>query len=214
LKEAYERYLNNLVFDKDSPEFWYGLTGIPVKPLVPEDAGQAHDFAIKLTAHIYGKWISVQGLVKPPGPRVGSSLGRSLEEPEEGSGEDRDEDQELDEYLTDIADSNVEDDDDDFDEYYRNMRSAEDGVDYSSDQESDQLAEERPVIQREKQGWRQHGGRRQRDHDIDEGLEGGSEDRQRKRKRTGVEPEERRSKAGRLEPGQEIEADMAMDVER
>jgi ribonuclease HI len=236
LKQAYRRYITKLLNNDDSPEFWYGLMGMPPKPLAPGDAGQAHDFAIKLTAHIYGKWISVQGSIKPPEPRVGSSLGRGLGEPEDGTGEgeEEEEEEESDEYLTDIADSDI-DDDQYFEEYHQNMHLAGDDK-YSSDQEQDQVVVDRPVICQEKRAWIPHGGRRQRSTQDEEGLEstqgsrkeasqdnrdirdtrdnrdgvGSSQDQHGKRKRAGGDMDGRRSKSGRMD----MEADMDIEVER
>lgn len=202
LKQAYKQFITNLVTDDDSPAFWYGLTGIPSRPLVPEDAGQAHDFAIKLTAHIYGRWISVQGLAKPSEPRVGSSLGRGLGEPEDGPGEEEDEGP--DEYLSDLADSDI-DDDQDFDEYYQNMQMATVDDDYDQDnQDPEPVIRDRPGVRQQKRGWIAHGGRRQRNGQEDEGIgitQGSqSQGTSNKRKRQqGTTHEERRSKSGRME---------------
>jgi len=155
--------------------------------MVPEDAGQAHDFAIKLTAHLYGEWVSAQG--------------RTVKQ---GSGE-RGEEQNPDEYLTDIADligfdndTNLDDtdfddihnnlfDNPDFDEYYQNMQMAEDNGDLDHQEPEMELEPEQSAsgqsitIPRERRAWISHGGRRRKNQDED-GMEdtraGGQRDNQ------------------------------------
>lgn len=216
LKQQYERYLVRLVSDADSPQFWFGLTGVPPRPLVPGDAGQAHDFAIKLTAHLYGKWINVQRPnVKSLRPRMDSSSGASLEEPEEGSEDEGNED--TDEYLTDLADIDI-DGDQNFDNYYQDMHSVpDDSDDYASDPEQPQTIRDPSAGHQENTGWIPHGGRKRTSTQDDEGLkdtqgsgnriardtqvlEGNSQVRQGKRKRVdGQSLDGRRTKTGRLD---------------
>ena len=136
---------------------------------------------------------------------------------------EEEEEEESDEYMTDIADADI-DDDQYFEEHYQNMHLAGDDEEYASSQEPEDL----PINRREKRAWIPHGGRRQRNGQDEEGLESTqgsrkeasqdgaetSQHRHGKRKRLEGDTEGRRSKVGRMDQEQELDLDVNMEVER